>query len=140
MGIETEIETALFTSLTEALAEIDEELQVAWPNRPFEPSNPSVSYVRVDHLRNRNTRLFVKGADPHLRQGILQLTAVTPLLVGVDAAVALVDALAAQFPADLDLFGNGVRVRIQAAPDIATPTREDASWDVVCSIPYECLA
>lgn len=162
MTIETDIEMALLWRFAGALIPIggvdltphsddspfdDESLYtqltvapVAWPNRPFTRPDPSIPYVRVDHLRNRNIRFLVKGSSPHLRQGILQATVVAPLLKGPSQAVALADTIAAHFPADLDLYRNGVRVRVQAAPDIGTPTKQDASWDVICGVRYEAYA
>jgi hypothetical protein len=160
MGVETDIEYALFWHLAAAVvptggveltphsddAPFDDDAlysqptmaPVAWPNRPFSP--PPQPYIRVDHLRNRNTRLYVAGDDPHWRQGILQVTVVAPLHGGVQPATEIADIVAAAFAADAEMHRNGIRVRVQSAPDVATPVREDSSWNVATSIYYEAFA
>lgn len=136
MSIEQNIETALFGHVRDL--DLDG-APIAWPNVPFAPSSPAATHVRVTHLRNQNTRLFARGADPHLRQGILQLTVVAPLNQGADEATALAGSIAAQCPADLVLWDGGHKVRIQAAPDVATPEKNDVSWEVRVDVRYECL-
>lgn len=110
---------------------------LAWPNRKSDPGKP---YIRVDHFRNRNERVHIKGSAPHLRQGILMLTVVAPLHAGTRDALALAGVIAEHFPADLELDNDGVRVRVQAAPDVGSGIKQDASWDVPVSIRYECWA
>lgn len=137
MSIEQSIETALFAHVRDL--DLDD-APIAWPNVPFSPASPAGTYVRVQHLRNLNTRYFAKGNDPHLRQGILQLTVVAPLNVGPQVATSLAADIAAQFPADLALYSDGVKVRIQSAPDVATPEKTDASHDVRVDVRYESFA
>ena len=139
MTIEEKIEAALF-ALVLAL-DLDDDVPFAWPNTAF-PANGEpkpTTYIEVVHFRNANVRLFLKGNAPHLRQGILQLTVITPLHGGPTPATALAGAIAAQFPADLIKFEQGVKVRIQAAPDVLSPDKTDVSWDVPVSVRYEAL-
>lgn len=145
--VEAKIEAALFGHLTNM--ELDDPLPpIAWPNTDFpgevdgEPSPKPLTYLEVRHFRNTNTRMLVKGSAPHLRQGILQIRVVTPLNAGATPATDLAGSIAEQWPADLALFNNGVKVRIQAAPDIGTgmKTADDVSWMVPISVRYEAFA
>lgn len=136
MAIESSIEKALFKHTFEM--DITGDPQLAWPNKTFDP--PSTPYVRVMHLPNRNTRMIVKGSSAHFRQGILQLTVVTPLLGGATVATELAAEIAEQFPADFDMYEDGIRVRIQKAPDVVVADKTDTSWDVRVDVYYEAFA
>lgn len=137
MTVESSIEAALFAH---ALAlSITGSPELAWPNTPFTPPAGS-PYIRVDHFPNSSTRRFLKGSDPHLRQGILQLIVVTPLNGGPSVATGLAGEIAEHFPADLDLFEGGIRIRIQQAPSIMPADKTDVSWDCIVSVRYEAFA
>lgn len=138
LTIEERIEAALFASV-QALALADDP-PLAWPNVAFTPPSPDEPYVRVQHLRNVNVRPFVKGSDPHLRQGILQLTAVSPLHAGPSPVTTLAASIAAQYPAGLDLFESGIKVRIQAAPTVTSAEKTDVSYSARVDVLYECFA
>lgn len=138
LTIEERIETALFKSV-QAL-QLAEDLPLAWPNVDFSPASPLSAYLRVQHLPNTNSRLFSKGANPHQRQGILQLTVVSPLRLGPAPAKTIAATIADQYPADRALFESGVKVRIQSAPDVVTPDKTDVSWDARVDVRYECLS
>lgn len=139
MTIEEKIERALLAHV--ALLDLDPDVPLALPNVPFPPQGQDKppTYIEVLHFRNANRRLFLKGSAPHLRQGILQLTVITPLNRGPQDATELAGQVAEHFPADLDLFEDGVRVRIQQAPDVMAPDKTDVSWDVPVSVRYEAL-
>lgn len=138
MTIEEKIEAALFGRVLAMDLSVDR--PIAWPNVPYPPTAPGGPYIRVQHLPNNNARLFMKGSAPHRRQGILQLTVVSPLNGGAPPATAIAGEVAAQFPADLRLDRDGVRVRIQAAPDVLSAVKTDVSWDLPVSIRYEAFA
>jgi hypothetical protein len=141
MTIEEAIETALVTH-TIAL-DIDGDPPVAYPNVPFPDGEPKpATYIEVRHHRNTNTRLFVKGSAAHLRQGIWQLTVFTPLHVGQEPSTRLAGQIAEHFPADLALFDDGIKLRVQAAPDVGDPAKadDDVSWSAIVSVRYEVLA
>ncbi|WP_289296243.1 phage tail terminator-like protein [uncultured Reyranella sp.] len=160
MTIEESIEAALFgrvKSLDLSLAHA-----IAWPNVDFTKDsalgnagagwamgdespafligNPDQPYIRVQHLPNVNTRLFMKGSNPHQRMGILQLTVVGKLLVGPTIGTRAAGEIAAHFPADLALYGEGVRVRITQSPTVAAAEKADTSWNVRVDVPYEAFA
>lgn len=114
------------------------EMPVAWDNKPFVPAG--LPYLAVDFISNRNTRITIKGSNPHLRQGILQLTVVGELGVGPGATDALVGAVAEHFPADLVLTYDDVEVRVEKTPDDAPPIRDDKTWRVPVSIRFQAFA
>lgn len=135
--VEENIETALLTRV--ASLDLTPALQVAWPNVAFTPP-AAAAYVQVLHFPNRNTRLFLDGADPHFRQGILQMTVVAPLNAGPQAATRIAGGIAAHFPADLALYSEGLKLKIAAAPRVWPADRTDTSWNVQVDVPYETLA
>jgi len=139
MTIEEKIENALFTR-TLSLS-IEASPPIAWPNFKFpaDGEEKPATYIEARLLPNNNTRIVMKGSGPHLRQGILQFTVRTPLNVGATPATTMAGEIAEHFPADLDLFEDGIRVRIQQAPDMtqAEPTDDEVSWAVRVDIRYE---
>ena len=139
MTIEEKIEAALFTHVVSL--DLDDDVPIAWPNVPFpnEGQPKPTTYIEVRHFRNANGRLFLKGSNAHLRQGILQLTVITPLNAGPSNVTGLAGQIAEHFPADLALFEEGVKLRIQAASDVLSPDKTDVSWDVPVSVRYEAL-
>lgn len=138
--VEERIEKALFTYV--AALDLDD-APLSWPNKAFpeEGDTKPDTYVEVMHLPNKTDRLFAKGSAPHLRQGFLQLTVITPLNAGTDDATALAGAIAAQFHADQSMFEEHTKVRIQSAPYVSAgrKTDDDVSWSKMVSIPYDCF-
>lgn len=136
MTTEEKIEAALFGRvLTLAL---DDDPPLAWPNVSFKP--PAGAYVRVDHFPNRTTRLFIGSTASHLRQGILQLTVIAPLNAGPVPTTGLAGAIAQHFSPDLALYEDGLKVRIQRAPDVMPAEKTDTSWSARVDVYYDCLA
>lgn len=134
------IEAALFTR---ALAlSITGDPPLAWPNIPFpdEGEDKPLTFIEVRHFPNRNTRVLISAA-PHMRQGILQFTIFTPRNDGYDLATQLAGEIAEHFPADLDMFEDDVRVRVQQAPDIipAEVTEDQVSWSTRVDVRYDCF-
>lgn len=137
MTPEENIEAALFGRVV--TLETTPALPVVWPNVAFTP--PAGSYLRFEHLPNRNERPFLGAADPSFRRGILQLTVVTPLNQGPTVfATRLAGKVAQHFPAGLALYSEGIKVRITRAPDVTSAMKTDRSWDVPISVYYECFA
>lgn len=135
--IEENIQLALFKRV-ESLS-LSPSYPIAWPNKGFSPPADG-KYLDVTHFPNTVRRLFVKGSAPHQRLGILQITVVQPLNVGVQTAAAIAGAIADHFPADLNLYEGGIRVRIEAAPSILPGVRREVYWDTPVSIRYESLS
>lgn len=102
---------------------------------------PAGRHIRVAHLPNANERLFAKGINPHRRRGILQLTLVSPInpqAAEVDMQTAAL--VAAHFPADLPMIFEGLKVRVERAPDIAQSLRDGPDWLTPVSVRWECFA
>lgn len=129
MTIEEKIEAALTARVASLV--LAPPLALAWPNNVFQSPPP---YLRVDFFRNRNERIAIKGSAPHRRLGILQITVVTPLNVGPSGATSIAGRVAEHFPADLVLDYDGISVRIEAAPDVLSAVKEDASYDTPVSV------
>lgn len=137
MNPELAIELALIARV-QTLA-LTPALRIAWPNQPFTAADGE-TYIEVAHLPNRNQRLFIGSTDPHLRQGILQLTIRGHQNQNAINLTAIASAVAAHFPADLRMTSNGVTVRVQRAPDIAPGFKDDPHWVVPVSVSYEAFA
>lgn len=134
--VEENIEAALFARV--ASLDLTPARQIAWPNVPFTP--PAAAYIEVVHFPNRPQRVFLRGSDPHFRQGILQLNVRALLNEGAAAATRIAGEIAAHFPADLALYREGLKVKLQAAPRIWPADKTDTSWTVQVDVPYECFA
>ncbi len=134
--VEENIEAALFARA--ASLDLTVAREIAWPNLPFTP--PAAGYLEVVHFPNRPQRLFLRGSDPHFRQGLLQLTVVGPLNEGAGPATLAAGEIAAHFPADLALYSEGVKVKVQGAPRTWPAEKTDTSWTVRVDVPYECFA
>ena len=135
LTIEERIEATLFGYAAVITTEADP--PKVWPNSIYTPTD---LYLRIDHLPNRNERLYMLGTDPHLRQGILQITVVSPLNVGPSVATRVAGQVAENFPADLALYGYGLKLTIQEAPSVGQAFPNDATWVVPISIRYQTLA
>lgn len=135
------IETALFARALEL--NITGDPPLAWPNIPFpdEDEAKPTTFIEVRHFPNSNTRLLMNGNLPHMRQGILQLTIFTPRNDGYALATQLAGEVAAHFPADLDMFEDDVRVRVQQTPDVipAEVTDDQVSWSTRVDVRYDCF-
>ena len=134
LTIEERIESALFTYA--AVITTEAAPPKVWPNSTYIPTD---LYLRIEQLPNRNERLYMKGTNPHLRQGILQITVVSPLNVGPSPATRVAGQVAENFPTDLALYSYGVKVTIQEAPSVGQAFPNDATWVVPISVRYECF-
>lgn len=142
MTIEEKIEAALFGHAR--VMSVTGSPPLAWPNVTFPEdgaTKPS-TYIEVKLLPNNNTRVVSKGSGPHFRQGILQFVVRTPLRVGPTVATTIAGEIAEHFPADLDLFEDGMRLRIQQAPDVdqAEVSADEVSWAARVAVRYETFA
>lgn len=135
------IETALFASLVGMT--ITGSPPLALPNTPFpdpDEDKPD-TFIEVRHFPNNNSRLLIRGSDPHRRLGILQFTIFAPLNGGYETATQIAGEVAAYYPADRFIDEDDVRVRIQQAPDIigADVTEDKVSWSSRVDVRYECF-
>lgn len=141
LTIEEKIEMALFNRV--AIMSVTGDPPIALPNIPFpgEGEDKPLHFVEARHFPNRNTRLLLKGSLPHLRQGILQFTVYSPRDQSKETATQTVGQIALHFPADLFMFYDDVKVRVQQAPDIipAEVTEDKVSWSSRVDVRYDCF-
>lgn len=135
LTIEERIERTLFTYAAAIATEADP--PKVWPN---ETTVPPPLYLRIEQFPNRNERIFIKGINPHLRQGILQITVVSPLNVGPSVATKVAGQVAENFPADLTIYNYGLKLRIQEAPSVGQAFPNDATWVTPVSCRYQVFA
>ncbi len=134
------IETAIWLALrgrVESLV-LSPALPVAWPNEAF--TKPTGGYLRVAHIPNINRRLFLNGADPHQRLGLLQVAVFGKKNQNAAVVVEIAGLVAAHFPADLAIAAYGVTARVTKAPDVAQPIDDDTHVMVPVTIAYEVFA
>lgn len=126
-------------------------LPVDWPLETFqkpEAGGRPAPYVECRHLPNTAIRQFIGSNDPHLRQGILQLSLMWPVaLVGNEAGqqhpdvlVQMAGLIAAHFSTDLRMMFQDLAVRVEKAPDVSQPFRDEAYWRVPVSVRWRCWA
>lgn len=139
LSVEERIEAALFGSVSALPMYGGTPLPVAWPNVEFTP--PAAGpWLKVLHLRNANRRYLLRGSDPQQRRGILQITVASPLAEGPKPAMYIAGALTAEYPADRAIWGEGVKLTVQSAPDLGAVTAATVAFEVPVSVRYECFA
>lgn len=148
------VETAIWQALKAHVQTLSGGLAVNWPMEPFTPPTTGGSapkalpYVECRHMPNVASRVFIGSGDPQERPGILQLTLCWPAAdVGTgsgkthpDILIQRAGEIAAHFPTDHRMIFQGVTVRVERAPDVAQPYRDDAYWRVPVSVRYRCYA
>lgn len=141
MGVDKNIENALRRHITALLPMLSGTPPLAWPNDPFTKPNPPTAWIDLDFFANLNTRRALKGSNAHIRQGILQLTVMVPIDTQTEVVRDLADEIAEGFPADLELFEQDIKVRIQQSPDVmsGSKSQDGVWWEKPVSIRYETL-
>jgi len=135
LTIEERIEKTLFAYADVIATEADP--PKVFPNDNF---TPTALYLRIEQAPNHNERLFMRGIDPHFRQGILLIAVVSPLNVSSSPATKIAGQVAENFPADLALYNYGIKLRIQEAPYVGRAFPDVAAWIVPVSIRYQVFA
>lgn len=144
-------ETKIWQALKARVQTLSSGLTINWPMEPFTPpvsGGKPVPYVECRHLPNANVRRFIGSNDPMERMGILQLTLCWPASeIGTasgkthpDVLVQHAGEIAAHFPTDLAMDFQGIRVRVERAPDVTQPYRDDAYWRCPVSVRWRCYA
>lgn len=144
------IETAIWLALKARVQSLPLDYPIDWPRGPFDKpqglDDLPDPYLEVRLLPNVSQRLFIGSNDPHRRMGILQVSLMYPVArtkgnVDWEAQFAQIGGtIAAHFPTDLKMHFEGVTVRVEKAPDVAQPLRDDAYWRVPVSIRFDCFA
>lgn len=136
-SVEASIEGALFAriialSLTPALRLAGLTAEVFTPGA-------TETYLFVQHIPNAVARPFIGSTDPQRRYGMLQVTVVGPKATGnpIDYTE-IAGQVAAWFPTDLNLWNNGLRVRVMQAPAVENRIDAGTNWNVPVTVQYEC--
>jgi uncharacterized protein DUF4128 len=133
---EENIENALFSRAAGLTALTG--LPVFWPNVGNNPPSDG-RYLAVSLLPNHNDRFLLAGNDPHYRQGILQVNVMMPRNAGQTPSTQIAGQVASHFPADLALFSEDVKVKLQKVPDVMSALSTDAAWMTPVSVYYEAF-
>ncbi len=132
------VESLIAKALYAHVAAFDTELDIAWPNVAFKPTDDA--YLRVDNLRNATGRPFIANT-PARHQGILQVTVLSPLDAGEIASLEIAGALADHFQPGTRLAFTGGTVRIDKRADVTTlRDSEGARWMAPVSIQWWAVA
>lgn len=139
------IETSIWRALRGRVQSLvlDPVLPISWPKETFTPpqagGKPS-PYLEVRHLPNTNQRLYIGHADPHRRQGILQVTLKYPTALNHAEAIhqEIAGQIADHFPAGLPMPYGDLTLTVEKAPDVAQSFRDgsDPYWQTPVSIRY----
>lgn len=105
---------------------------VYWPNVAFTPP-ANKKYLRVTHFPNTTERSYIGSNEPHLHQGILQITVVAPISSGESAAREIAGIVADHFPCDLPLFAG---VRVERRATLGSMITTDTEIQIPVSIRY----
>lgn len=135
------VETKIFQAIKARVATLPMKATypVKWVTETYEPS-PSQPYLRVTWMPNVNRRLFLKGSDPHQRLALLQIDVMAKKASGDDVAVEIAGQVAVHFAADTPMYFQGVKVRVQRAPDISQVIAGDTHLQVPVTVPVEAFA
>lgn len=145
------VETKIWMALKSRVQSLPMSYPIDWPRVPFtkpQSGNPVQPdpYLEVRLLPNTSQRLFIGSNDPHRRMGILQVSLMYPIArttgtVDWETQFSQIGGtIAAHFPADLRMHFEGLSVRVEKAPDVAQPFRDEVYWRVPCTIRYEAYA
>ncbi|TKT79974.1 phage tail terminator-like protein [Aquamicrobium sp. LC103] len=144
------VETGVWQALRARVATLPG-FTINWPMEPFTPPSAGgklLPFVECRHMPNRVNRVFIGSDAPQERPGILQITLCWPASeIGTgsgkthpDVLIQRAGEIAAHFPTDHRMTFQGVSVRVERAPDVAQPYRDDAYWRAPVSVRYRCYA
>lgn len=134
-------ETKIWMALRSRVETLPLAFAKAWPAQTFTPI-ANQPFIEVRLLPNAVQRLFIGSDDPHRRPGILQLSLMYPISLGhaFEVINQYAGQIAAHWPTDLKMTFQDTTVRVERAPDVAQPFRDETYWRVPCSIRYEAFA
>lgn len=113
-------------------------IPVAWENTSFTPPTSGV-YIEENFLPAETEDVFVQGTKP-IRRGVYQVTVVWPLAKGTQAAAALADKIAEEFPNNAIIDPVNPALFVNGFSDVFTGISDDRSYRVPVSIPYMITA
>ena len=110
-------------------------LTVQYQNVPI--SQPATTYLRAWFMPANRGSKDLAGLHT-LYAGIFQIDVVGVENVGTGAVATIVEAIAAQFPNNLQISKSGLTIQITAPPSPKTGEYEPGRYVVKVSIPYRC--
>ena len=110
-------------------------LTVQYQNVPI--SQPATTYLRAWFIPAIRGSKDLAGLHT-LYAGIFQIDVVGVENVGTGAVATIVEAIAAQFPNNLQIAKSGLTIQITAPPSPKTGEYEPGRYVVKVSIPYRC--
>lgn len=111
---------------------------VAWENTPFTPPTSGI-YLEENFLPAETEDVFVQGTKA-IRRGVYQVTVVYPLAKGTQAAAALADKIAEEFPNNAIIDTTNPALFVNGFSDVFTGISDDRAYRVPVSIPYMITA
>lgn len=133
-------ETKIWLALKAKCETIPLSLPVSYPKEDYTPVTGQ-AWLKVSHMLNTGFRLSLGNTDPQRRQGILQIALNTPLTPHpgeVDLQYAGI--IAEHFWTDPVIFGDGIKITIQRAPDVGQAYRVEGWWFTPINVLWESWA
>lgn len=134
---EANIEAALLARLGTLV--LTPAFAVAWPGTVFPPAGQSLpeNFLRVEHDAINVTRPFLSTTARH--RGSFFISVMMKIGTSSTKARDMAGAVAAHFPADLEMMSGGIVIRVTETPTIAGGyvDETDARWRTPLVIPYE---
>lgn len=143
------IETNIWQALKARAATLPSPVDytICWPDqqdftKPADGDGVPAPYIEVSHLPNVVTRLAIDSDGQNDRPGILVMALMYPVARKATHDVMRQQAglIAAHFPADLLMTYGGVTVRVERAPDVPSPVRDDTYLRWPVGIRWRCVA
>ena len=128
-------EEAIKRALLERVETLALGIDTVWPNKSYAPA--AQKYLRVQFVPNITERPFMGSADSHQFMGILLLSVFWPLNAGTNDLDALVGKVVEHFPADLNLYSDGVRVMVTKRPTVRPMLTESTCVHVPIEVSYQ---
>ena len=117
-------------------------LPVAYPNVKFTPP-ASGFWLQADFIPNTNRDLYLSHADPVEHRGLLQITVVGPLDVGLTGAMEIALQVSAHFQGfkdfNSDLYGSSVKVSVTGKPSIGGAIKDPPYLRVPVTVPWQSI-
>lgn len=135
----TTVDAKIVDAITEFAKDMTTSLEIVEnEGEGYEPRIDN-EYLAVKLFINDTVTRYV-GAGRKQYQGILQVTVVYPIKAGILSATEIAGQVAGYFKKGTIIDGDGVRIKINRQPSLATPIPDGAWLRVPVSIPYNCMA
>lgn len=137
----TSLDGEVYAALATHLDDLSIGYDIAWMNVNY-PKKSEVKgeyYLEVSLIQNGSLNYAV-GEEPEMVQGILQVSVKTPLGIGLTPGQDIAGQIKTHFAKGLVLWGDGVRVEIDGAPNSTGPLIDADRAVFPVSINYQAEA